>query len=229
MRIYSYPTLSEIDQCPYLDDEKVRYRYFFADELNEEELDYFISLGFRKFGQYFFKPECPQCQKCQPLRVVVDEFKATKSQRRILNKNKETLFEVKSLIYDKEIYDLYVLHSKAKFDIEKHPISSEEEFIRSHFTKTAPALLTLYKVNNELAAVGFLDIAQNGISSVYFIYDPKYSDLSLGTYGVLREIELAKEMEKDFYYLGFYISENRSMNYKANFKPHQILKGPNWT
>ncbi len=229
MKIYSYPTLSDIDSCPYIEGHDARYRYFFAGELNEVEWEHFVSLGFRKFGNYIFKPECPSCQKCQPLRVLVNDFRPSKSQRRVLNKNRETKLTTKNLTYQKEVYDLYRIHSEAKFDTLKHPVASEEEFIRSHFTKTSPGLLTEYTIGEQLVAVGFLDVTEYGLSSVYFIYHPDYSDLSLGTYGAIKEIELAQEMGKSFYYLGYFIEENESMKYKSSFRPFQILRGENWT
>jgi len=228
IKLYSYPTLSELDSCPYLEGHEVRFRYFFAEDLDEEEWEYFLASGFRKFGHYIFKPECPSCQKCQPLRVLVKEFTPSKSQRRILKKNKNTRMEIKNLIYQREIYDLYCLHSEAKFDTDKHPVASEEEFLLSHFTKTSPALLTEYRFEDILIAVGFLDVSHQGLSSVYFIYHPDFAHLGLGTYGALKEIELAKEMEKQYYYLGYYIEENRSMNYKANYRPFQLLKKDKW-
>jgi len=228
MKIYSYPTLSDVDNCPYIDGNEAQYLYFFAEDLDEKEWEYFLAQGFRKFGQYFFKPQCPSCNKCQPIRVLAKEFKASKSQRRVLNKNKNTQMSTHSLLFHQDIYDLYVSHSQAKFDTQKYPIPTKEEFIQSHFTRTTPALMTQYKVDNHLVAVGFLDVSHMGLSSVYFIYHPDYSHLSLGTFGALKEIELAQEMDKSFYYLGFFIEENKSMNYKSQFSPYEILGNGHW-
>lgn len=102
-------------------------------------------------------------------------------------------------------------------------MASPNEFIQSHFTKTTPTLLSEFYFQEKLIAVGFMDISENGISSVYFIYDPDFSHLSLGTFGAIKEIELAQEMSKDYYYLGFYIAENKSMKYKSAFQPFELL------
>lgn len=47
----------------------------------------------------------------------------------------------------------------------------------------------LHKIDGELFAVGVLDYTPNVLSSVYFMYDPKYEFLSPGVFGAVREIE----------------------------------------
>lgn len=43
-----------------------------------------------------------------------------------------------------------------------------------------------YWLDDNLIAVGVIDILPGSVSSVYFFYDPDYNFLSLGTYGSLR-------------------------------------------
>lgn len=45
-----------------------------------------------------------------------------------------------------------------------------------------------YYLDDELIAVGVVDLLQESVSSVYFFYDPLYKKYSLGVYGVLSEI-----------------------------------------
>lgn len=64
-----------------------------------------------------------------------------------------------------------------------------------------------YYVDDQLIAVGVLDILPKCVSSVYLMYDPDYAFLSLGTYTALREIALVKLLhpqlpELQFYYMG---------------------------
>ena len=49
-----------------------------------------------------------------------------------------------------------------------------------------------YYVNNELIAVGIVDILPESVSSVYFFYLPKYKKLSLGIFGALKELDFIK-------------------------------------
>ncbi len=50
-----------------------------------------------------------------------------------------------------------------------------------------------------------IDIVEDGISSIYFLYDPDYSYYSLGTYSLLKQIEFAKILKKRWIYLGYWV------------------------
>ncbi|XP_018398140.1 PREDICTED: arginyl-tRNA--protein transferase 1 isoform X2 [Cyphomyrmex costatus] len=85
-----------------------------------------------------------------------------------------------------------------------------------------------YWLDNELVAVGVIDILPSCISSVYFFYDPTYSQLSLGTFSSLREIYLTRQLNKvasnlEYYYMGYYIHSCQKMRYKARMQPSKLL------
>ena len=97
--------LSDEAPCPYLPDRTARYEYFFALDLDARELDALIATGWRKFGLYFFRPECPGCRSCVPLRVPVAGFRPSKGQRRVMRKNiRQTRLGVR---YRPEIFSIY--------------------------------------------------------------------------------------------------------------------------
>uniref|UniRef100_UPI00358E0E4F arginyl-tRNA--protein transferase 1 isoform X8 n=1 Tax=Myxine glutinosa TaxID=7769 RepID=UPI00358E0E4F len=83
-------------------------------------------------------------------------------------------------------------------------------------------------LDGKLLAVGVLDILPRCLSSVYFYYDPDYSNLSLGVYSALREIALTKRMHHEatdirHYYIGYYIHSCPKMRYKAQYRPADLL------
>lgn len=85
-----------------------------------------------------------------------------------------------------------------------------------------------YWLDGKIIAVGVIDILPKCVSSVYFFYDPAYMNLTLGTYGALREIEFTRHLNKSspalqYYYMGFYIHSCRKMRYKGNFYPSDLL------
>ncbi|XP_036147593.1 arginyl-tRNA--protein transferase 1 isoform X3 [Monomorium pharaonis] len=85
-----------------------------------------------------------------------------------------------------------------------------------------------YWLDNELIAVGVIDILPSCISSVYFFYDPEYNQLSLGTFSSLREVYLTRQLNKiasnlKYYYMGFYIHSCPKMRYKARMQPSKLL------
>jgi arginine-tRNA-protein transferase len=76
-----------------------------------------------------------------------------------------------------------------------------------------------------MVAVDLIDFTDNGISSIYFFYDPEFSELSLGKYSIYQQILLALEQRLEWIYLGYYVKECQSLMYKAEYKPHQLLQG----
>ncbi|MCR9204211.1 MAG: arginyltransferase [Halobacteriovoraceae bacterium] len=222
MKLLSPPRISPEEKCPYLPDQQARHEFFLATEVDAKEFNGCLEQGFRKFGIYFFRPNCSTCKKCLPLRVRASDFKPTKSQKRVLNKNKDVKVFYKPLLYREEIFQLFVKHSKARFNQSEEHNESREEFIQTHFTPSTPSLLSEFFLEGKLIAVGFLDISSDAVSSVYFIYDPDFQKRSLGILGALKEIEYTKKSHKSYYYLGYYIEENRLMSYKNQFHPYEV-------
>jgi arginine-tRNA-protein transferase len=210
---------SDISQCHYLPDRQWRFEYFYASGLSGEELGQLLEKGWRKFGLYFFRPVCPDCRACIPIRVLVDEFSPSRSQRRILRRNAGCEVRFGPLRYNDRIYEIYADHSENRFGREDaHP----EEFMASFFTRSCPSLQSEYHVDNTLAGVGFIDRSTDALSSVYFIYDTEYEYLGLGTFSVIREIGYARDLGLKYYYLGYYIPECIKMAYKGRFRPFEL-------
>ena len=222
MKILLKKEMSPIIGCPYIEGKESCNEFFLAYNLSKTELDELLETGWRKFGIYFYRPKCPGCSSCLPLRVLTDEFIPTNSQKKIFKKNSDIEIKVKPLEYRGEIYDLYLKHSKRRFNQETSP----GEFKVSHFYVSCPSFQMEYSLKEKLIAVGFLDIGHRGLSSVYFIFDPDFSKRSLGIFVALYEINYARELSIPLYYLGYFIPSNSSMAYKNQFKPYEIF---NWT
>lgn len=74
-----------------------------------------------------------------------------------------------------------------------------------------------YYLDGKLIAFSVLDFLPVGLSSVYFVWDPDYAHLSLGTILALREIQMCDELGLGPYYLGYYLPECQKMKYKGKF------------
>src|SRR5205814_820379 len=77
-------------QCHYLPDEQWRLEYVIVQSLTGEQYLSLIKKGWRRFGHMLFRPKCPACTACQPLRVLVDAFQPDRSQRRVQKSNADT-------------------------------------------------------------------------------------------------------------------------------------------
>jgi arginine-tRNA-protein transferase len=61
------------------------------------------------------------------------------------------------------------------------------------------------------------------MSAIYFFYDPDERDRSLGTWNVLSVIEEAARRKVPHLYLGYYVEGCRSLEYKARYRPNEVL------
>lgn len=78
----------------------------------------------------------------------------------------------------------YLLHRKS---------ATEFSFFKQWTPENGPscgygAFHEQYWLDNELIAVGVIDILPFCVSSVYFFYDPAYSFLSLGTFRLVHTV-----------------------------------------
>lgn len=83
----------------------------------------------------------------------------------------------------------------------------------------------LYYEGKKLIAVDLIDILNDGVSAIYFYYDPDYAHLSLGKLSLYNQIRYAKESKKSWIYLGYYVKDCPSLSYKNEYKPYLTLKG----
>ncbi len=223
--------LSELSSCPYSFDESFRQKYFFAFGLTKEEMGDFIRSGWRRFGLFFFMPVCPNCSRCTPIRIDADNLTLTKNQRKIVKKNLDTIFETKYFSscskedIDK-LFEIYREHNLFRFQKK----STKSNFLDTFFNGNQDLLITFYIIEGDLAAFGFLDDLDDGLSSIYFCYKKQYIEYSLGFYSIIRELEYIKSKNLKYYYLGYFIEDNHFMSYKNRFKPYQLYnwKEKNW-
>ena len=217
--LYSRPEFTPPMPCPYLPGKVLVYASFYADSLDCRELTWLLSRGWRKFGHNFFRPACPGCRACVPLRVPVERFRPSRSQERVLRRCAHVRVTFGPLRYESPLFDLYQRHSLVRFGQEH----SFEDFAASLHSPSCPAVLSRYEVDGRLVGAGYLDRGSDGLSSVYFVFDPDVSRLSLGIFSVLREIQETARLGLQHYYLGYVVPGCERMAYKAGFAPHQLF------
>jgi arginine-tRNA-protein transferase len=205
------------EPCPYLPGQTMRLAFFLADAVGPEELDALLAGGWRLFGHYYFRPACPSCRACVPLRVLAHALVPTASQRRVLKRNHLTEVKVGPLEFREEVFGVYEEHSRSRFGKTAHV----HEFLFAHYSPSCDSLQSEYTVDGRLAAVGFLSRSVHALSSVYFVFDSRSARLSPGVFSVFAESRWAVQQGLEYYYLGYWIAANRSMRYKADYGPHE--------
>jgi arginine-tRNA-protein transferase len=76
--------------------------------------------------------------------------------------------------------------------------------------------------------VSLIDRVNDGLSSVYTFFDPDLPRASFGTYNILWQAALCRELELPYLYLGYWIEHSRKMAYKINYQPLEGLIESRW-
>ncbi|MBF0226944.1 MAG: arginyltransferase [Desulfobacterales bacterium] len=215
-------------QCPYLPYKEWITYGFSADLFNENFYEYLISKGFRRSGKHFYINKCPNCDLCLPIRINVEEFTPSQSQKRALKKNQDvTIYRnrIELIEQDYELYYNYQIYKHFNGFIVPDITDYANFLINSPLTGTE---MMKYYIGDKLAAISWIDILEESISSVYFAYDMNFNKRSLGVFSILKEIELCKELKKKWLQLGFWVSGSKKMEYKSNYKPYELLISGEW-
>src|SRR5262249_30421846 len=115
--------------CPYLKDRAARTEVRFMASLGGPAWDDFLAAGFRRFGWAFFRPVCRSCSQCTPLRVPVDRFRPSRSQRRVLRRNRDVEVEIGEPLLDEErlaLHHAFHAERSARVGWEAESIGPEE-------------------------------------------------------------------------------------------------------
>lgn len=207
--------------CPYLPENTAREEVFGAVDFPPELYHDFMNYGFRRSGMYFYRPVCEACCECRPIRILAGEYRLAKSHRRILRKNQDVDVRISSPKLTKDKIRIYSDYLASQHDCgPDHSADSLGSFL---YTSPVRTLEFEYRLRRRLVAVGIVDICSRSLSSVYAFFDPDFSSISLGTFSAIQEILFCQEHKIPHYYLGFLVADCPSMNYKARFKPHEIL------
>lgn len=231
-KIFTDPEPSSTDfcmldyECAYIPDKKVRMHYKHIENATQSYNTALINRGWRRFGSYYFHPICESCSECKSLRINVDEFKLSKSQKKSIKRNKETEIIIQKPTLTQAHLDLYNKYHAFKHQKDNwtHRNISPREY-KENFVEGAHDFgkEVLYIQDGEIIGVDLIDILDDGISSIYFYYDPDFPRLSLGIYSLLYQIELAKVLELPWIYLGYWVDGCKAFAYKSNFQPQEIL------
>ena len=214
-------TRGESHPCAYLPGNTAREEVFGALEFPSELYHDFMNHGFRRSGLHFYRTVCATCTECRPIRILADDHRPTKSQRRILRKNQDIEIRIDSPKFTKDKFRIYSDYLALQHPSGPHlSANSLKNFL---YTSPVRTLEFEYRLGRRLLAVGIVDICSRSLSSVYAFYDPAFSSRSLGTFSGIQEIVFCRAQRIPHYYLGFLVKENHSMNYKSRFKPYEIL------
>ncbi len=220
--------------CPYLAGKEERKVFTHLVGERAGELNNILTQGgFRRSQSIAYRPACEGCRSCVSVRVIAEEFRPTRSMRRIANRNADVVSEMKIAVPTSEQYAIFrgYLDSRhrdggmADMTVLDYAMMVEDSHIETRIIE--------YRRRDggradDLLAVALTDVLGDGLSMVYSFFEPDEAPRSLGTLMVLDHIEQAQRMGLAYVYLGYWVRGSRKMDYKGRFLPQERLTPDGW-
>lgn len=195
--------------------------------------------GFRRSQSIAYRPACETCRACVSVRVCVDDFRPSRSFRRVMSRNSDLIGETLPPQPRSEHYSLFRTYlderhpdggmaSMSALDFAMMVEDTHVETSLVEYRRRGPDSGFTRRGIGDLFAMALTDRLSDGLSMVYSIYDPSLEMRSLGTFMVLDHIERARKLGLPYVYLGYWVEGSPKMSYKARFLPQERLSAQGW-
>ncbi|MDY0883267.1 arginyltransferase [Dongia soli] len=216
--------------CPYLPDRQERKIITELGGGQAPELFELLShAGFRRSHGIAYRPACPGCQACVPVRIPVRDFVWTRSLRRIWKRTADLTATVSENIPTQEQYDLFSRYLEARHnDGEMVGMGPQDYGSMVADSPVDTRLVEFRDPADRLIACCLTDWGADGISAVYSFFDPTRAEDSLGSFIILWLVSEASRQDLAYIYLGYWVAGSRKMAYKARFQPMEAYGPDGW-
>jgi leucyl-tRNA---protein transferase len=216
-------------KCSYLPEQEAQTLFIDPEFMVEQSHNTRLSeIGFRRSGSHVYRPNCRQCEQCVSCRVLVQHFELNRRFERVLKRNADLDVTQVLSIADDEYYLLYKYYICVRHaDGDMYP-PSRDQYHAFLLKQCEGTQYFAMRVRGRLVCVLVCDRLENGLSAVYTFYDPLEEKRSLGTFGVLWQLNEAKRQKLSYLYLGYWIRDSRKMRYKIQYRPLELLVRQRW-
>lgn len=215
--------------CPYLDGLTERKVFTELKGPDAPALNEALGrVGFRRSQTVVYRPACENCSKCISVRVRVNDFMLSKSQKRTIKKNHDLIGEVRPPIVTDEQYELLESYLQSRHGDGSMAGMTHTEFQDMVETSPVSTIIIEYRraIDRKLMAVALTDELSDGLSMIYSFFDISEVKRSLGTYIILDHIARTSHAALQHVYLGYWVEGSSKMDYKTRYRPIEKL-GPN--
>jgi len=223
--------------CPYLagNEERKVFTHLVGERARELN-DLLTHGGFRRSQSIAYRPACEACRACVSVRVAVEDFRPTRSMRRVLDRNSDMVGEMRAAMPTSEQYSVFraYLDSRhhdggmADMTVLDYAMMVEDSHVETKMVEYRLRTADTGGRGGDLLAVALTDVLGDGLSMVYSCYEPSAADRSLGTLMILDHISRARRMGLAYVYLGYWVRGSRKMDYKSRFLPQERLMAEGW-
>ncbi|MCL4150566.1 UNVERIFIED_CONTAM: hypothetical protein GTU68_040209 [Idotea baltica] len=218
-----------VNDCSYLDDKQAINIY--ADPHHPQPRTVYnqlIKRGFRRSGEYVYRPGCNNCNACVPVRIRAEDFKLRRTDKRNSKANKDLKVDYSPARYTDEYFDLYARYLNARHPDGGMDKPEPEDFERFLLNPWGETLFLELRDDKKLVGVAVTDATTDGLSAVYTFFDPDSQHRALGKFCILQQIKLCTLMSLSYLYLGYWVDGCQKMQYKTDFRPQEHFDGSTW-
>lgn len=216
--------------CSYFDDRSAVT--LFADpnaQFDGLVYQWLIDRGFRRSGAHIYKPKCPDCNDCIPVRIAVNDWRPRRNQRRTWNRVAERLqIKPQKALFQQNHFDLYTRYLNNRHPDGDMAHSDEDAYMNFLATEWCDSRFVEISLDGALLAIAVTDYLPLGLSAVYTFFDPAQEGLSPGVIAILWQIQEARRLGRPYLYLGYWIAECRKMAYKDQYRPFEAFIDGQW-
>jgi arginine-tRNA-protein transferase len=216
--------------CPYLDGQIERKVVTELSGPNAEGLYERLSrAGFRRSHNLAYRPACPSCNACVPVRIAATDFEMTKSFRRVMGANADLSGDDIDANATVEQFRLFSSYQRARHeggDMSGMAFNDYRSMVED--TPVTSRSVEFRDDKGTLLAVMLMDRMEDSLSAVYSFFDGGQTRRSLGTYMILWMVQRARAFGLPYVYLGYWIDGSNKMAYKARFHPLEALGADGW-
>ncbi|MEX2455357.1 MAG: arginyltransferase [Rhodospirillaceae bacterium] len=185
--------------------------------------------GFRRSHGLAYRPACPACNACVPVRIAVEDFAMTRSFRRVTGVNADLTADDTDALATLEQYRLFSSYQRLRHEGgDMSGMSFNDYRAMVEDTPVNSRTVEFRDGDGTLVAVMLMDRMEDSLSAVYSFYDGCQTRRSLGSYMILWMVERCLELHLPYVYLGYWIAGSDKMAYKARFRPLQALGPDGW-
>lgn len=215
--------------CPYLSGQRERKVFAHLDASDGAALNEALThAGFRRSQSIVYRPACEGCDACVSARVDASLFRPSRNQRRILNRNADLTRHVRDNDATTEQFELLSQYLSSRHaDGGMAGMTFGDYAMMAADTPTRTDVVE-YRAGDRLIAAALVDRLSDGFSMVYSFFASGEDARSLGTFMILDHIARAREAGLAYLYLGYWVKGSAKMDYKARFRPLEVLARGGW-
>jgi arginine-tRNA-protein transferase len=187
-----------------------------------------IKFGFRRSGTHVYRPRCPLCDACIPIRIPAANFLPSRSQRRNWQRNADLDVVAAPNEYRDEHFMLYRRYMHSRHHGGGMDTPDPEKYSEFLINPYIEGVFYEFRLDGRLLGVAVVDVLNDALSAVYTFFDPDEAARGLGVYALLWQIEQAKKSGLEHVYLGYWIKACQKMAYKDQYRPFEVFRDGSW-